>query len=367
MAFDVLAFAAAAVLSAPQVSPASPPPRPAPLFAAPPAFAPALPPPLDVWMLDIGQGSCVYVDCPDRRTALLIDCGSKGARPAVSIPAVVDWVRDRLAVDETVTVIVSHGDEDHYSLLHNLDASRVDRVRLGGLRADYRGPSGKLAQIDGWLQAVEASGGDVAVWAPNAFSAADPELSCGGVSVDVLVASYLQSAPTTAVDSRKNADSAVIRVRHGGVSVVMAGDAEGSTQQAALRNAEAAGLVLSGDTVLMGSHHGARTAGSNNPPWVDAWRPTVGAFSASVAVRFGHPQCEVVARFAATARPIAERYPVSCGVGARQEVRYVSSAIVNTFDNGTVLFRLSGENGLTILCEILTPGCDAALQPFEAP
>ena len=330
-----------------------------PYWAEAPARSTALATPsLDVWMLNVGQGSCVYVDCPDRRAAILIDCGSRSSGPGVSTSRIMGWLTDETGRDERLQLIVSHGDADHFSLLPQLDASRFQRARLGGGRADF-------TPIAAWLDAIETAGGAVELYAPDTFSIDDASYSCAPARVDVLIASHWQGNRGIAVNSHKNADSAVVRLSYDGAAIVMTGDAEGSTEQAALRGAFEAGVDLAMPTVLMGSHHGAGTARSNAVSWVDAWRPQVGAFSATVRA-YGHPTCEVVGRFARHARPAPERFPLTCGTPAGPNVRNVETAIVSTQDNGTVLFRLAAGR-VTILCERLTPACDADLETVGGP
>lgn len=312
-----------------------------------------------VWMLDVGQGSCVYVECPDGQSALLIDRGSsrEGKTP---LATVASWVNARMSAMDQVSVVISHGDKDHYSLLAQLDEANVDRVFMGGVRGDYPGSATSPTSIAGWLQDVEDEGGDVEVYPANFFRAGDSRLHCGSARVDVLTASYMQENPTASVDSRKNADSAVIRLSYGGTAVVMAGDAEGVTQRAALDNAREHGLSLDTPSIVMGSHHGARTAGSNNPPWVEAFKPVVAAFSASLNVKYRHPQCEVVGRYALFARPTSGKFRVACGVGSKSTGRLVESTVVTTYGNGHVRFDLDS-SGYAIRCQRSTPACDASL------
>lgn len=313
---------------------------------------------LDVWMLNVGQGSCVYIDCPDRRTSMVVDCGSRSGGPGVDTRRVMRWLADETARDARLQLIVSHGDADHMSLLPQLGAGRFQRARLGGGVADF-------APIAGWLDEIAANGGAVEIYAPGTVYIDDASYGCAPARVDVLIASHWQANRGIAVNSHKNADSAVVRLSHEGSAVVLTGDAEGSTEQAALHAARQGGVDLNMPTVLMGSHHGAGTAPTNAVSWVDAWRPQVGAFSATVR-SYGHPTCEVVGRFERHARAVEGPFQLTCGTPAGSNVRNLESAVVSTQDNGTVLFRLSG-GPVTILCERPTPACDAGLEAVVGP
>ncbi len=350
----MLAVAALATAAVPFQSPVLAQPGPAP--------APALPgdQTLDVWMLDVGQGSCVYVQCPDRRRAMLIDCGSTSDSPRVTKKKVADWIDDRTETVDTFSVVISHGDTDHYSLLPSLKPERVDQVRMGGVQDDF-------AAVQGWLDDVAEEGGDVGLFPANTFAANAPGFQCEPARVDVLVASAAQGFPQMSVRSRKNADSAVIRVSFGGASIVLPGDAEGMTQRLALKNAADAGLALTDPALLLGSHHGARTKSSNNETWVKFWKAPIAAFSASLDVRHGHPQCEVVGRFDQFTERVAKPFAVPCGVGSdNPKVRIVRGKVLSTYGNGHVLFRF-GQGRVEILCQILTPACDGPIPASMLP
>jgi competence protein ComEC len=84
----------------------------------------------------------------------------------------------------------------------------------------------------------------------------------------------------------RNDDSVVLRLRHGAVSILLAGDVE--------RGAEAR-LAPGQVFAIKVPHHGSRS--SSTPPLVEESRPAVAIVSAGYRSRFGHPHPEVVRRY----------------------------------------------------------------------
>lgn len=125
---------------------------------------------LDVWLLDIGQGSCVYVDCPDGQTSMLIDCGSLRRSAVNDQGETVSWLKGKIAAKSNHSVVISHADQDHYNIIggSSIAPERTKRVFLGGLREDFRGNSDWLRAINEWLDTVDANG-EVHVLANDAF------------------------------------------------------------------------------------------------------------------------------------------------------------------------------------------------------
>ncbi|HET9450877.1 MAG TPA: MBL fold metallo-hydrolase, partial [Aggregicoccus sp.] len=87
-----------------------------------------------------------------------------------------------------------------------------------------------------------------------------------------------------------NDRSIVLRVRHGEVSVLLAGDVEEEGEEALLP-------ALTPVTVLKAPHHGSRT--SSTPALLARLRPRYVVFCVGRANRFGFPHPEVEARYRA--------------------------------------------------------------------
>jgi beta-lactamase superfamily II metal-dependent hydrolase len=314
---------------------------------------------LDVWTLDVGQGTCVYIACPDGNTNVMIDCGTAKNGGATS-REISEWINTRNSRAGKVTLLVTHGHRDHISHLHTgaIESKNINGVLLGGLPTDY--PADFLA----WARTARSA---PAFFSAGEFKADDRRLACGGATFDLLTVNATEVAGAKPLESKENADSAVVRLSFAGQSIVFAGDAESVTEQSALDNADRNGLDLDRTTLLISSHHGADTGGSNSAPWLSRLRPRAGVFSANLDYRvYSHPRCSTVTKFAAQADSVEESFDLACGDGRDASKVPVSQRLLSTFDNGHVRARFS-TSGVSYACQVHTPACDTQLAPGEIP
>lgn len=314
---------------------------------------------LDVWMLNVGQGSCIYIACPDGASAILIDCGTSSIG-ATSGDAVTTWINDKMAAATTVTVLVTHGHIDHMSMLTpagGIRSENVSRLMLGGQAADYS------AAFMRWADSVPTKYG---VFGPAEFKAADSRFQCGPAQLDLLTVNSTDVEDPAPFGSKKNADSAVVRLSYANRSVIIPGDAEAITERAAMANAAKNGLDLAGASMLAGSHHGANTYGSNGTDWLNAVGPHVGAFSAQVEFKHRHPRCATVERYGTVTDNLAASQDLACGNGAQPGSRSVVARLLSTHENGHILTRI-GSQGTTYLCQNASAACDGTLEPEDLP
>ncbi len=91
-------------------------------------------------LLDVGRGSCAYLEWPDGRNAM-VDCGSLDLRDAgASVAAPFVWSRGRTRVD---TLVLSHPDRDHVNGAPSvIDLLRVRRVVVTRAFRDWTWPEG---------------------------------------------------------------------------------------------------------------------------------------------------------------------------------------------------------------------------------
>lgn len=94
-------------------------------------------------VLDVGRGSCAYVEWPDGRN-LMVDCGSLNYRDAgSSVAAKYLWSRGVTRLD---TLVLTHPDADHVNGAHSvIEFFRVRRVVV--TRAFARPPPGAEAVV----------------------------------------------------------------------------------------------------------------------------------------------------------------------------------------------------------------------------
>lgn len=357
------------------------------LGATPPTYAQA--PELAVHVYDIGQGSCVLIECPDD-LPILVYCGKMAtgggsiASAARKINTVLDGYRGYY---QPLRVILSHADLDHYSLLKErdergrylFDPGKVRQVYFGGRFADY-------GEARGWINAAHRSLSwpkrdypvDRPCWTNARISCLRPNenawgairaVSCGAAKIDLLTANAQQyylahrgDFPGTdwRSDGNKNGDSAVVRVTYGGVSFIVTGDAQEMTEQLALHNARTAGVDLAGAAFLFGSHHGARTHGSNGVEWIRATSPRFAVFSSNLGGGHGHPTCDVVQRFddeADAAMADAPRGGMSVRCDRSSSPQTFRNRFLVTEATGDITIRVAEDRPPQLGCAKDAPAC----------
>jgi beta-lactamase superfamily II metal-dependent hydrolase len=315
--------------------------------------------PMDVWLLDVGQGSCVFVRCPDKKRALIVDCGTTSIG-ATSGTAITAWINEQLGDEAKATVLVSHGDVDHYSLLSahdGIDPDKVEKAWVGGNLSDYN------AAFRAWISSIPGGYGR---FSAGEHVKKDGRFACGAATIDLLAVNTSAINTAGTPGSRKNADSAVVRLSYHNESIILPGDAEGITENAAISNANSLGVVIAQTSLLVGSHHGAATHGSNGSAWVSAIRPRAAAFSGKVDYKHRHPRCGPLNELSQTTTDINGSVEISCGNGRKIEAYSMSKRVMSSFENGHVLVRVSA-TGVKYLCERMSAACDGELEPDEIP
>jgi beta-lactamase superfamily II metal-dependent hydrolase len=230
-------------------------------------------------LLNIGAGSCHLIECPASTDVIVYDCGQMApGADDMTAEQVRSHVRAVVGSDQPV-VVLSHADADHVNLIANVMSDVTPQsIWLGGKLGDYRG---SVAQ---WLDANADRPihfGWRAGWSENGEPV--PELRCGSADVFML---------TVNNGSSTNANSLMLLVEHEAFSLVLSGDAEGVTERSALRNFP---VKLSGVTVAVASHHGARTHQSNAQQWTEHLQAQSVIYSAGTS--HGHPSEEATTRY----------------------------------------------------------------------
>jgi beta-lactamase superfamily II metal-dependent hydrolase len=299
---------------------------------------------MDVWMLDVGQGSCVVIDCPDGDRPLLVDCGSTSGSDRNDREETVQWIHDALAAMGPPTVVVSHPDADHYSLIPRVvDANAAEGVWIGGAGADYG------TGFANWATNVETGGHAVSELPAHYFGANDRDLHCGSAVSDILIANATEGAT-------KNGDSVIVAVSYAGATVVLPGDAEGETETQALANRSSLSHLQNTRAIIVGSHHGASTHGSNGEAWASAWSPYAVVFSQKPA-SYGHPACDIARRYDAHMQSIGPSHRISCDRNGHFDT---TSRMLTTFNSGDILVRIR-PNRVDIYCQEEGPGCSGPM------
>lgn len=226
----------------------------------------------EAWVtaLDVGQGLAVLVRTANR--ALLYDAGPSFGADADSGERVIAPVIRALGIDRIDLLVITHQDTDHVggaaSILENFE---VDRMR-----SSLPGTHPLLGLAPG---AARCAAGEAWAWDGVRFA-------------------FLHPADAQAAARRANDLSCVLRVEAGGRSMLLTGDIERIAEMDLVRRAPEA---LRSDVLLV-PHHGSRT--SSSPEFLAAVRPAVAVAPVGYLNRFGHPNAEVLQRYAAADVPV---------------------------------------------------------------
>lgn len=230
------------------------------------------------YFLDVGQGDCAVLVTPER-DIILLDTGGMGGKFDPGEQILVPFLR-YLGAEKVDLVLLSHGHLDHAGglaglvrwfpvdrllITHENDSKYVENVindRNLRKNINFVGKielNQKIQQNKSILDIVEA-----------------PETGEG--------------------EGSGNENSAIVRVRCGGHSLLFTGDAPAGTEQAA------AGKAVRSD-VLKIAHHGSKT--SSDEGFLAAVDPRLAVISVGRRNRFGHPHPETLDRLEGFRIPVA--------------------------------------------------------------
>jgi competence protein ComEC len=234
-------------------------------LACAPAAAARLRETMTITFLAVGQGDCAVVQLPGGRN-LLVDAGGDLRWP----PRVDPGVRDvlpalaELGISRLDLAVLTHPHPDHAGGL----LSVIDRVPVGELwMTQEEDPIATAVRRRAALRGVP-------VRPPH-------PLLLGGVRIEVL--SHFQAGRSI------NDNSIVLRLVHGSVAALLAGDVE------ALAESDLAqGPAELRAQLLKAPHHGSRT--SSTDAFLRRVAPQFAVFSVGAGNSFGFPNPEVVAR-----------------------------------------------------------------------
>jgi len=219
---------------------------------------------LTATFIDVGQGDAALLELPGGE-AVLIDGGDDGYGESAILPLL-----EEKGVAHLDLVVLTHPHADHCGGLDEV----IARVTVGEIWEN-----GETADTLAWQryeEARDASGAQVLVPAQG------HAVRYGDASLEVL------SRP--AGHEGENDDSIVVMVRHGGIAILMAGDAEQLEQQDLISDH---GAALDCD-VLKVPHHGSRYFA---PAFPEHTSPDLAVISCGEGNDYGHPHQEALAAY----------------------------------------------------------------------
>ena len=249
---------------------------------------------VEVHTLPIGQGDCTVIYCRGGQHAILFDCGKKGGNNTLE----PRFIRSYFEGVSSITVMISHGDEDHYNKIPqvfdlNTDkdkilVNKIKEVIFGGPETDYSNST-----IDKWLnktkKPVEYQYDSTKVHKYN-FCEND-------INFEVVVGN-----PSKKRKDLKNERGMVMKMscKSCKSSLLFPGDMKGTAARDMARRSKDTNDTFFGilnATHCKMAHHGAR-AEANEMDWLEAISPIEVIVSHMYnGSRYGHPRCEVIKRF----------------------------------------------------------------------
>ncbi|MDO5534243.1 MAG: ComEC/Rec2 family competence protein [Propionibacteriaceae bacterium] len=213
---------------------------------------------------DVGQGDATLLAAAPG-VAVLVDTGPD--------PAALSRCLAQAGVRQVPLVVLTHLHHDHAGAIEAVAGLGVERVVTSGVRT----PAAADARVDAVLPDAERT---VAV-AGERWQVGEVEIWIGAVP-DL----GRELVPSDGESSAENDASLLLRAEVGGLSVLLAGDAEERGQASHL----ALGDALDSD-VLVVPHHGS---GRHDPRFIAAGSPAVAIVSVGADNDYGHPSASTL-------------------------------------------------------------------------
>ena len=236
-------------------------------------------PPLEINMIDVGQGDGIVVSCGGRH--VLIDGGSTSAKN-VGKYRIIPFLKYK-GIGTLDAVVLTHEDEDHMSGIVEV----MDDMEKGGIfikslilpevSMSSRGDNYHLLEMRAKELSIPISyidTGEKFLLGRAEFTCLNPELhmECDGA----------------------NAYSTVLHMKYGNFTALFTGDVEKEGQENLKRVIESSNGIYSDVTLLKVAHHGSMYTTDNE--FLKLITPKVALISCGVDNSYGHPHEEVLTR-----------------------------------------------------------------------
>jgi competence protein ComEC len=228
--------------------------------------------PLEVTMLDVGQGDAFFIESPGG-TQILID-GGRGTEVLRELSKVMPFWDRSLDI-----VIATHPDADHIGgLVGVLERFDVEHILETSVEND-------TATFRAYRERVTSEG------ATHIPPAQGTRIIVDGSAVLTIISREMSTASET------NEASIIVRLDYGETSFLFTGDAVKRNERELLRFHR----MLDTDVLKVG-HHGSNT--STSAEFLSAVSPDIALISVGADNRYGHPHKEVLDRLIASGADI---------------------------------------------------------------
>ena len=228
--------------------------------------------PMEIYMLDVGQGDAFFIRLTNGKTMLIDGGGAANYQYDVARSVLLPFLR-RQGLQHLDYAIISHPHEDHYQGIIQLTQRFPVRKVYGSLvQLDKDLPE----DLQNWLIENHTQYEDIS--AGNRLFL-DPEIK-------IRVVSDGQKGQATNI----NDASLVLQVQYGLCSIWFTGDAETPIEETLLDLAKQDNNL----TILKVAHHGSGNATSEE--WLEALRPRLAIISVGAHNNYGHPHQQVLQR-----------------------------------------------------------------------
>ena len=227
---------------------------------------------LELTMLDVGQGDCIYVEGPDG-TDYLFDGGSSDVAQ-VGKYRIESYLKYE-GVGSIDYVFVSHGDKDHYNGIEEMLSRQAYGVKIKNLIFPeiYK----KDKELEALAKLAKENGTNISYIEQGA------EFEKGGIQIRCL------HPGMSDIDLEGNAGSMVLDVSYKKFSLLLTGDVEAEGEERLLKH-----MGERTYQVLKVSHHGSKNATSER--FLSEVRPVIALISVGRNNSYGHPHEETLER-----------------------------------------------------------------------
>ena len=239
-----------------------------------------LPQGLQITMVDVGQGDCIYLT-EDSGIHILIDGGSSD-KSSVADYQMMPYLKHE-GVSRLDAVIVTHPDSDHINGIRAmLEETGTSGIAVGTLYLPDVGVSARNEEY----RELEQSAWEADV--PVRYLSVGESLRCGEVMLTCI------HPEKGWEEDEPNSYSATLYLTYGNFTALFTGDLEGEGEKLVKERLNEISSMAKGITLLKVAHHGSKN--STDEDFLQTVKPRIALISSGRNNRYGHPHEELLRR-----------------------------------------------------------------------